>query len=965
MLWWLALVLFYVLAPPGLATATRIERTSPAVRQAPPGRVVTHVFAVYGQGRATPSFTSEHSWPILSSARPLNLDPQKATYLTVSIRIPPGTPEGSRDRLMVQVGNAQAAAYSQAAFQPSFQASWPRKVAYLPPLSSFSLRLRNAGNGPDTYLIHLENIAREPVFNIQISLAAGATKEVQIPVAASGSYRLVITSLRGHEKKEGFVDVALSIGQTNGAPRLLGRFGVAYSYPGLISTSAGLSGPLSDFAHFSFGIGYAVGSWPAGNAGISFDDGYFSIFFGRSYGLALGFNWGQLAAALSLTGPEWQGSLNLDAGTEQISYGLSAILKRENDRILNPQLGAYLQTGPLLPVFAADALRAEIAYIPRSGRVLADLSYDFDYRSWPLHLRYRADWYRNRPLNNTFFINAKPRLASFSGRISWSGSVVNDWGVAFASNDRRLQISSPFPFFLGASASPNQLRAFAGATIRLPYPGGDLSGRAEYQLSADSWSFVFSGSSRAFSFAGLAVWDIGGRLGWPLSENQFSLGVRAGGSYLRGHIRLDWAPWKPSIDTRLDLEMPVEGAVLRASLGREWYSVETRFGLAADLPWLLEVPQEVSEFFGGRRIGTVVGVVEVAGPARFRQGIVIRAGGETTVTDSEGRFELQLAPGEYEVEIDRARLPAPLVAVKASEKISLHYKETISVRLRVAVRSLLEGRVRVAGASLQPPPRFALLVEDERGRQTSLYTNSNGGFRLEGLPPGRYKVRLLTDLLPRGWRAVKPAAEVFLKAGAAGGVELVVAAPERKVYQGMLQILGVEPETKTAPAGAAPLVTVRIKGQAEQVLIESRGRVGGALFLDSKTGAWRGRVRLPADYEGPLQLWVVARAGDQQARYPFLIAVSKKAPWGLVRTLPVAKPGQELPVMVHLFSPATKCWIELAGQRIELAGSDADWQGKVTIPPSTPPGRAPIKAVALLTDGRQVEVVGWVLLRSE
>ena len=956
------LLILVLIAAPALAAAVRVERTSPEVRQAPPGKVVTHVFAVYGQGQVTPQFVSEHSWPILSPERQLDLNPEKPAYLAVSVRIPPDAREGSRDRLTVEVGDARAHAYSQAAFQPGLKASWPREVEFLPPIGYLPLSLENTGNGPDTYLVRLESLTKDPVFSSRIALDPGKSTSVQIPLTAYDTYKLVVVSLRSRIKQEGLVIVNPASGRSGSAFRLIGRLGAAYNYPGSFSVSAGLAGPLSDFAYLNFGIGYALGGIPAGSASISFDGGYFSVTYGSSYGMALGFSEKNLSVALSLSGPEPRGSFNLDFAADSASYGLSANLSRDPSFRLNAQVGLHAQASNLIPELASDTLRGELTFMPNEPRVYADASYAFHYRNWPLRIAYGIDWRAGEPLISRVSADANPSEAGFGGQISWSGYGVRDWGVAFASNSERLQIESPLPFYLGLSAGANRFRAFAGATLDLPDPWSDLGGRVEAEYAGGSWSFTVSGSSRASSFEGLTLWDVGGTLGWPLSENQISLGVRAGSSYLRGHASLDWAPWKPGLNTRLGLEMPAGGAMLRASLSHEWYGGRTSLGLSADLPWLVEVPPEVVEFFGGRRAGTVKGVVEVQGPARFRRGIVVRAGGETATTDAEGRFELQLPPGEYEVEIDRSRLPAVLVALKASEKVEVRLKETVSVRLRVAVRSLLEGKVVVEGESLQAPPRFAVALQDERGRETSLYTNSDGSFKLEGLPPGMYTVRLLTDLLPPGWKAVKPEATVLLEPGETGRVELVVSAPERKVYRGGLQILSVEPETETAPPGSAPLVTVKLKGEAAQVLVESRNKVVGVLLPGAEKGVWTGRVRLPDDYEGPLPLQVVARAGDQEARFPFFVSVSKKAAWGVVRTLPVAKPGQELPVAVHWYVPVEECWLEVGEEKVELAGSGADWRGKFSVPENNEK-RLLVKAKARTAGGEKIEIERFVLIR--
>jgi len=925
-------IIFFLLVTFGLAESVRLERISPELRQALPGQVVTHVFALDGEGEVTPNFVSEHAWPVLSPESQLKLDGQKTVYLVVSVRVPEDAPEGERDRLTVQVGEAEAFAYTQAMFRPGLAASWPRTVEYLPPVSYLPLDLQNVGNGADTFLVRLRDLDGGSLFSERVSLAAGESTELKIPITATGSYKVTVISLRTREKAEGVAVATLAKGRVGDDFRLVGRLGAAYSYPGAFSVSAGLAGPLSDFAYLNFGIGYALGGLPAGSASVTFDGGYFSVSFGRSYGLALGFYEDKASVSLSLSGPEPRGSLNLDFAADNASFGISASLSRDPSFRLGVQLGLHAQADHLASELEPDSLGGELYFLPVESKVVGTVSYSFHYEGWPWRLRYTADWQVDTPVVNTFSADTNPNEASLGGRISWTGLGLENWNLAFASNNDRLKIKSPLPFYIGASAGSDGFRAFAGSELDLPDPWSDLSGQVEARYRDGGWAFTVSGSSQASSFEGVTLWDLGGKLGWPLTENQISIGVRAGSSYLHGYAGLDWSPWKPALDSQIGLEAPAGGAMLRAELGREWYSGVTTFSFWADFPWVVEVPPAVTEFFGGRRAGTVEGVVEVEGPARFRQGIVVRAGGVEATTDAEGRFELHLPPGSYRVEIDRSRLSAVLVVVEGSVPVEVRLKQTTAVRLKVAVRSVIEGKVTVEEEALAALPRFAVGLEDEHGRETAIYTDDKGSFRLEGLPPGVYTVKLLTGLLPPGWRPVRTEELVLLEPGEIERIELVVAAPERKVYRGGLQIIDVEPETGVAPPGAMPLVAVRVEGEAEQVAVESDGRVLVMLQPGGDGGVWTGRLPLPDDYEGPLQLQVVARAGGHEARFPFFISVDPAAPWGRISTVPVAKPGQRLPLKVHWYVPVEECWIEVAGERTGLEGSGSDCQGEFKVP---------------------------------
>ena len=527
-------------------------------------------------------------------------------------------------------------------------------------------------------------------------------------------------------------------------------------------------------------------------------------------------------------------------------------------------------------------------------------------------------------------------------------------------------MAGPLPVTFGARAGPDRASAFASARLDLPAPWSDLAGEARAEYRAGSWSFTLASGSQASAAEGLALFDLSGRVGWPLDLNELSFGVRARSGLVRMRADLKWAPWKPGLSTGLVLELPAGGALLRAHARRAWYTGKTTLGLSADVPLVLEVPEAVTRFFGGRNAGWVEGVVAVDGPERLREGIVVRVDGHEAVTDDQGRFRLELPPGRYTVRIAEDRLPAVLVPLRSEAEVEVQLKRGVRVELRVAARALLVGRVRVEaepGREL-PPQRFAVKVSDARGRATSLYTQPDGSFRLPWLAPGRYSVRLMESLLPPGLSVLTGEAAVELAAGESAQVELAVRPPERKVFRGTaLQVLSVEPETETVPPGAAPLVEVRLAGEARQVFVTHKDRVLGVLLPSAEDPQlWRGRVILPEGDPGTLPLTVHAQNGNE-ARFPFFLNVSPDAPWGVVRTLPVARPGQKLPLAVHWFAPVETSWVEVAGTTYLLAGEGADWQGEFEVPEDSR-GMLRFQAVAKLENGARVGVSGGALIRK-
>ncbi len=957
------IVLLILLGVPVLGQGVQVERASPEVKKAAPGATVTHVFVLHGSGRVRLRLASEHGWPLLTRERTIALEAGRPYYFPVTLRVPEGVPAGTRDRLRLQADGASADAFTEVAYAPGLEARWPAEVAYLPPFGRFALEVANTGNGADVVLVRLLTLQGVPVYQARLPLEPGERRELRVTVAEPRVLRVVVRLERGGLEREGYLAVQPARAKSDGAFRLLGRLGAAYRYPGDLSFSLGAAGPLSDFTHFSLGAGYALGSQPAGSLGLSWQGGYLSAAFGPSYGLALGLFEGAVSTQIALSGPVWRGSMNFDVSGRGYGFGASALL----DEDPSLRLRADLATGEgEAAAFQPGTLTASLTLRPFRPQLNGELAYGFSYRDWPVRLQGGFTGEPAAPVEFRFSADVNPEPFSVGGRLAWTGLGVDDWGLAAASSSERLELDLPLAVTFGAAAGPDRLSAFARTRLDLPAPWSDLGAEARVEHRAGRTSFTISGGSEASAAEGLALFALNGRLGWPLEENELQLGLRLGGSELRTRADLAWSPWKPDLKTALAFEAPAGGALLQARVDREWYSGRTTLGLGAQMPLVLEVPPAVTRLFGGRNVGVVTGEVVVEGPARLREGLVVRAGDRETRTDAEGRFRLELPPGTYTVEVDPARLPAVLVPVRAQVRVEVRRKQSVSVRLVLAARSVLEGRVRVVaepGREL-PPRRFAVAIEDAAGRRISLFTEPGGAFTVPALAPGRYTVRLLENLLPEGWEALVPAATVLLRPGETGRVELAVRPPKRKVYTGgKVQILEVRPEADRVPPGAAPLLEARLQGEPGRVVVTLQGRIVGVLLpAAEEEGVWRGRVHVPTDTEGSLALQVEALNGAL-ARFPFFLSVSPDAPWGVARSLPVARPGQTLEVAVHWYAPVEASWLEVAGERVELTGQGADWAGKLVVPADAA-ARWSYAAKARLASGELVELEKFVLIRK-
>jgi len=157
-------------------------------------------------------------------------------------------------------------------------------------------------------------------------------------------------------------------------------------------------------------------------------------------------------------------------------------------------------------------------------------------------------------------------------------------------------------------------------STRLTYfPGtGAVDGqfRAKLQVVEDPFSFALDGN-------------------WNVTSK--TLGASSALGFIEG-------PWS------FDVDGSARFAYTRAT--NPW-TVE----VGASLSYAFDVPvsDAIVESTGGRRLGTLVGTVVADG--RPVAGVVVSVGRFRALTDDDGRFELQLAPGAYRASVDRTTLP--------------------------------------------------------------------------------------------------------------------------------------------------------------------------------------------------------------------------------------------------------------------------------------------------------------------
>jgi len=970
----LALLLLAGLA---LAASVRVYPTSPPEREARPGELVTHVFRVEGEGGPYPvKVQSSAGFLILSRPQPV----RPPRYLPITERVPEDAREGTLDVLTVQVGEARAEVRTRVVFVPGLSLEVPKQVRFVPPLALAEVRVKNTGNGPDSVLLRLYR--GEEVLELRrVELGPGEEAALRLGLPQPGVYRVEARSLRGNLTRAASLQAARPRRGPLEPFGLYGQLALGYSYPGHgYAVSFSLAGSLSDYVSARLAGAYARGGTPA-----------FSLAL-VGEGWALGADYAHyLNARLEL----WEGPVRLrfSAGSDG-PWGRAELLltwprQRHHFTFEMNHRFYYDATGRF--DFPVSSLTYRFHYAPRTGALDLGASYGHRFGAARAELGYRGRYQPGAPYRQDLTFGLSHPFGSAGARLAFSGASLADWSAAAASSTRALFGPKAPNASFGIEANAGGIRASAWAELA-EAPSADLSldagwrwqegayGELEARLDLPPPFGVLAGGVRVdagrfatYLEAGAeppvedAKLSLGARLAYPWQDTRLSGRVRFGGSANYLEFSAEAWPFTPRYLLGLSAGTPIGPGLLVASASYRLPEGSLGFSLGARYPLVLSVPEDVAEFFGGRKLGEVVGQVLPDAPYPDLAGIRVAAGTFTAETDPGGRFRLKLPPGRYRLRLVESTLPVDLVPERVEVEIELLAKERREVRFPVAVRGRITGRVEVVAEPDRELPklRFPIEVEDGAGRKVALYTDPGGAFDLPGLRPGVYVVRLMRDLLPPGYRPLIDEVRLSLRPGETARVVLRVQAPPRRVFKpGEVQILEVRPEVSAVPPGAAPLVFAEVKGRPDRLLVRHRNRVLGLLFPTGEAGRWQGRVVVPEDARGPLPLQLVAEAeGVELARFPFFLAADPKAPWGVVRTLPLVRLGQKgVPVAVHLYAPVEEAVLEVAGKTFPLKGKGADWQGTFDVPEDAK-NRLELRVVARLGKARRVVLTRFVWVR--
>ena len=405
------------------------------------------------------------------------------------------------------------------------------------------------------------------------------------------------------------------------------------------------------------------------------------------------------------------------------------------------------------------------------------------------------------------------------------------------------------------------------------------------------------------------------------------LALRASGAWRpsEGAVELtvggDWS--LADAELSLDLGVRAEDGAARTFEAR----LEGRY------PFALTVPEPIVELSGGRRLGTLE--VVVTAPDGPLGDVLVRVGDYRIRTDRQGRAAALLPPGAVEVRVDGDELPtAYALPLGAARTVVVEARRTRTVAIGVVRTGSLHGRLLLdsdgdgtADLPARGAPGRVVLVE-ENGVVRDLEIAPDGRFVARGLRPGSVDLRIVG--LSVGSAVLGPSERRLRVESGRNEVDAILVRPPSSVARTFggdaPRIAGIAPQQERVPPGSAPIVTVTVLGEADEVLLEAGGRQRSMVRAGD---VWRARAAVPDDaVAGVLPIAVTARnaAGERTRRGQ--IVIDPEVPLVRLDAVGPVEPGGVLEVRLTALASVASAAVASAtatdpGRPVPLAPADA------------------------------------------
>ncbi len=457
-------------------------------------------------------------------------------------------------------------------------------------------------------------------------------------------------------------------------------------------------------------------------------------------------------------------------------------------------------------------------------------------------------------------------------------------------------------------------------------------------------------------------------------------GSWSGSLAARGEVSLDavalrangaWRPSEGSVELAVGGDWSVADAELRFDVGmhsdngsKPTFEARLEGGYAFVLP----VPEPIVDLTGGRRLGTVE--VVVTGGEGPLEDVLVRVGDYRLRTDRDGRATALLPPGAYGVRLDGDALPAEYaLPLDAGRTVVVEARRSRTVTVRVVRTGTLRGRLlldRDGDGTADVPARGApgrVLLVEESGVVRDLEIAPDGRFETRGLRPGSVELRVVG--LPVGSAVVGPSERRLRVAPGPNEVEPFLVRPLASVARTFggdaPRIAGIAPQAERVPPGSAPIVTVTLLGEADEVVLEASGRQRRMRLVGD---AWQARVGVPEDaVAGVLPITVTARnvAGERTRRGQ--IVIDPDVPLVRLDALGPVEPGGVLEVRLNALAPVARAEVASAAaaapeRAVPLAPTESEdgviageLAGELVIARDAPDGVYRVTVTGALDDG--------------
>ena len=466
-------------------------------------------------------------------------------------------------------------------------------------------------------------------------------------------------------------------------------------------------------------------------------------------------------------------------------------------------------------------------------------------------------------------------------------------------------------------------------------PGNTLAADADLTYTPADGSLTGRVAARYAAGFGPAAFSVSG--GWDLGQQTIGVGSA---------FTWDGGPWSLQLNGDAGWDT-----------GADAFSFG--LGLTGHVAVDVDVPESVVRATGGRKLGTLEGLVHAG--ATGIPGVSVKVGSYKVRTGKDGRFDVQLPPGDVRLALDLTTLPIQYQVEGPLERtVTLAARQTVHADFPVVASAALTGNVLLDSNGDGTPDTPAtsgggtVLLTTGSASPRALQVDANGAFSARGLLPGTATLKLSN--LPLGSQVEgKDTQTVALRSGSVAHATFLVepAVVSAPVFgASSFRIRSVATEVANVPPGAAPLVTVKVQGHADAVDVVVNG---ASHALKGSGDTWTGRVPVPTDARnGVLKYQIVATSGASTSKRDGQLLVDPSAAAVSAKANGAGKVGgvQNVAVTVYLQAASVTLTSPFGGQVQAAEGQPGRWTAELPVPDGTKPGIYSATYTVTTQDGR-------------